>query len=180
MCASMRDSSWWKIGRSQVVLDLLERRFDLGELDVKAPQPLGRLGGEVGAQHVASFAAADAAQRGPIEPELEAGRGRVLRLLGQHDLDGRAHAPGILAHRAELHQQLVARERVALQRLEPLHVRADPPPGNGQSLHSDPAAADCVARQRVTALLPRNSQVIRCEWRKAGQLHAAARFSVAK
>jgi len=110
----------------QVVLDLLERLLDLGELDVKAPQPLGRLGAEVGAQHVAAFAPADAAQRGPIEPELEAGRGarRRRRRLGHRHLDDRGHAPGVVTRRAELHRQLVPRERLALQRLQPLHVAA--------------------------------------------------------
>jgi hypothetical protein len=69
----------------QVVLDLLEGLFDLGELDVELPQGIGLVGREVGAQQVSALSSAHLAQLVSIKAELQAGRAGCV--LGPRHLD---------------------------------------------------------------------------------------------
>jgi len=79
---------------------------------------------EVGAQQIASLAAAHLAQPGAIELELE-GRGLGAAAgLGQMNLDQMGGSPGLVPGCAQLHEQLIARERLELQGLQALHVAA--------------------------------------------------------
>lgn len=91
--------------QGQVVLDLLERLLDLGELGAEAPKCFGWLRrADVGAQQVAALTGAHTAQPAAIELELEAGRRRGVGGLGHADPDCRRGAAGFLARGPELHQ----------------------------------------------------------------------------
>src|SRR5271154_2108221 len=102
MCASMRCSSWWWIGRrcrsSFMVLKA-------ASISTRPPQ-LGRVfAGEIGAQQIATFAPADLAQPGAIEREAEGSA-----LLRHHNIDQTPGRRSLGARGAELHEQFLAVE----------------------------------------------------------------------
>jgi hypothetical protein len=100
---------------TQIVLELLECLLDLGQLDVVGPK-LGRiLVAEIGAQQVATLAAAYLAQLLAVERKGEGlGRDRFVA-IGQVDLHQGEGPPGLLLGRADLDEQLIAGRRLGLQ-----------------------------------------------------------------
>ena len=81
ICASMRASSWRKIGRmarsppafAGQAFEVPERLFDAGELEVQAPQPRRIIVGEIGAQQIPPLAPPGLAQLGAIKAVAERG-----------------------------------------------------------------------------------------------------------
>lgn len=103
---------------TQIPLELLECLLDLGQLDVVGPELCRVLVGEIGAQQVASLAAAYLAQLLAIKRECEGLGGERLIGLGQADVDQRKGASGLFLRRADLQQELVAVRRLGLQRVQ--------------------------------------------------------------
>ncbi len=99
----------------QIVFEFLERLFDLGEAHVVTPQRGRVFAGEVGAQQIPAFPAADAAQFVASECEGEGVRGDRVIGFGQVDADQAISASGLLPGGAKLEQQRVAAEGLALQ-----------------------------------------------------------------
>ena len=84
----------------QIVLEVLEGRLDLDELDVELPQ-LGRLlPTQIGAQQIAAFAPAHLAQLLAIEREAERGA-----LRSHLDIDQAPRRRRLGPRGAELHEQ---------------------------------------------------------------------------
>src|SRR5215831_5786975 len=89
----------------EVGFEVFEGFFDGDELDVVLPEGSGVGFGEIGAQQIAAFAAADLAELASVEGEGEVGRG-LLDL----DVDEAPSGRGLGTGGPELHQQLLARE----------------------------------------------------------------------
>jgi hypothetical protein len=100
---------------AQVALELFERLFDLGELDIPGPELNGIVAGEVGAQQIAALTPADLAQLLAIECKGEGLGGDGFIGRGHLDAHQPIGAPGVFLGRAEFQQELVAAEGLALQ-----------------------------------------------------------------
>ena len=136
MCASMRCFVLMEDGPDrQIAFEVLERLLDVDELQIELPE-LGRVGfGEIGAQQIAPFAAADLSQLVAIEPI-----GEACTALGRPRHRSAARRPAPWSARAELHQQFIARELHGAQFLEPRPQPFQLPPAH-RALLGDPIVA---------------------------------------
>jgi hypothetical protein len=105
----------------QVVLQLLEGLLDLSELHIEGPQLSRIVGHQVGAQQVTPLAPAHLPQFAPVKAIHQSSRLLLVRrlpgVLGQGDADQACGPSRLLPGGTDLHQQLIPRQLLALQRV---------------------------------------------------------------
>ena len=121
MCASMRLLELVEDGPDgKMVLELLERLLDFGELHVMAPQRGGVFTGHVGAQQVAALAAKHLAQLLATQAVGEPVGGELFVGVRDLDLDEQPSPTGVFLRRTELEHERVAAVRLAAKFIQTL------------------------------------------------------------
>ena len=156
MCASIRCSTLMEDGPDrEVVLEVLERLFDLGELHVVAPERGGVFVGHVRAQQIAALAAAYTwRSRSRRRRTVKLWACQLLVGVRARDVDQAPGPAGVLLGGAELEQQLIPGIGLPLQLAEPLPQGSSAAAGacrvpSAAAGHSAPGCKSSPPRQEL-------------------------------